>query len=215
MSFKNKRILITAGPTWAPLDKVRVISNIATGETGILLAEKLQRLGAKVTLLFGPAGVCCLSNGIRLIRFRFFDELNSLLKRELESNSYDIVIHSAAVSDYRPRAAYGHKVKSGIKQWSVDLVATPKIIDMIKKIDPHIFLVGFKFEPKLAKARLINQAKILLKHSEAELVVANSIYNAHYNAYLISREKVSPILRSKNELADKLIREIGEMICQN
>ena len=57
MSLKNKRILITAGPTWVAIDSVRVISNIATGETGILLAKRLSLQGAKVTLALGPS--CC------------------------------------------------------------------------------------------------------------------------------------------------------------
>ena len=55
--LKNKKVLITAGPTWVPIDNVRVISNTATGETGILLSEKLKNLGAKVTLLLGPTNL--------------------------------------------------------------------------------------------------------------------------------------------------------------
>ena len=214
-SFKNKKILITAGPTWVPLDKVRVIGNIASGETGILLAQRLERLGVKVTLLLGPVELCCFNNKIRLIRFRFFDELKNLIKRELTSKQYDIVIHSAAVSDYKPKSFYRRKVQSGIKQWSIDLVPTPKIIDMVKKIDPSLFLIGFKFEPKPNKAYLLNQAKVLLKHSGADLVVANTIYNTHYSAYIISPEKVSGVFRSKNKLATALIKETKEALCRN
>ena len=50
MKLKNKRVLITAGPTWVKIDKVRVISNTASGKTGLLFADAFKRLGSKVTL---------------------------------------------------------------------------------------------------------------------------------------------------------------------
>ena len=73
MNLRKLRVLITAGPTWVAIDNVRVISNIATGETGKILAEKLASMGAKVTLLIGPGDLCCLKKNIRLIRFKFFE----------------------------------------------------------------------------------------------------------------------------------------------
>ncbi len=214
-NLRNKKVLITAGPTWVPIDNVRVISNIATGKTGILLAERLQRIGTKVTLLLGPVEPCCLSNKIRLKRFKFFGELENLIKRELEAKKYDIVIHSAAVSDYRPKTYFKQKVKSGIKQWNINLVPTPKIIGSIKKINRTLFLVGFKFEPQSPKSELINKAKILIQHSKADLVVANTGYNGSYNAYIVSQRKVSGLIRSRSELAGILIKEIKGALCRN
>jgi phosphopantothenoylcysteine decarboxylase/phosphopantothenate--cysteine ligase len=213
--FKNKKILVTAGPTSVPIDNVRVISNTATGETGILLAEKLQRLGAKVTLLLGPVRLCRITNRIKLVHFKFFDELKNLIKKELGSKQYDIVIHSAAVSDYRPKTYYRHKVKSGKKLWRLALTMTPKIIDSIKKFDPSLFLVGFKFEPQSPKGELINKAKILIRHSQADLVVANTIYNGRYDAYIVSQGKVSNAKHSRNELVKTLIAEIANILCGN
>ena len=98
-----KKVLITAGPTWVAIDKVRVISNIASGETGILLADKLSEQGAKVTLVLGPGND---KNGIqnsriKIIRFSFFEELRQALKKELKASRYDFIIHSAAVSGFR------------------------------------------------------------------------------------------------------------------
>ena len=98
MNFKNKHILITAGPTWVPIDSVRVISNIATGQTGISLANQFSSLGAKVTLLLGPqANSIQINNDIKVINFKFFDELKQLLAKELKSKQLDLIIHSAAV----------------------------------------------------------------------------------------------------------------------
>jgi len=212
--LKNRRVLITAGPTWVPIDKVRVISNIATGETGILLSEKLQRLGNKVTLVFGPAEVCCLNRKIRLIRFRFFEELKRIVTTELKSGRYDIVIHSAAVSDYKPQENYNRKVSSGIKLWKLDLVPTDKIIDLIKKIDPSLFLVGFKFEPTASNRVLIEKTKSLVRHADLDLAVANTIDKNKYRAYIINRDKILGVLKSRNVMADKLINLIGEDLCR-
>jgi phosphopantothenoylcysteine decarboxylase/phosphopantothenate--cysteine ligase len=210
MNLKNKKILITAGPTWVPIDKVRVISNIATGETGILLAERLQRLGVKVTLLLGPVAACCLNKKIKLIRFKFFDELKDLIKRELSLRKYDVVIHSAAVSDYRMAKNYPHKVKSGNKRWALNLVPTQKLIDIIKKnIDSSSFLVGFKFETGAQKNKLISQARKLINTGSADLVVANSLNGGRYSAYLVNKKSVSSAISSKSELVKKLVNVIG------
>ena len=170
-----KRVLITAGPTWVSIDKVRVLSNIATGETGILLAERLQRLGAKVTLLLGSAGLCCINKKIKLLRFNFFNELKDKITKELKTKKYDIVIHAAAVSDYRPAKIFKGKIRSGINRLKIGLVPTLKIIGLIKKIDPLVFLVGFKFEPGANREKLIKETRGLIRQANLDLAVANSI----------------------------------------
>lgn len=206
LKFKNKKVLITAGPTWVAIDKVRVISNIATGETGILLAEKLKDLGAKVTLLLGPCSFCCPDKKIRLIRFKFFDELKKLVEQELKYKRYDIVIHSAAVSDYKPARFHNCKVESGLGNFRINLVPTLKIINLIKRISPDSLAVGFKFEPQADKASLAKKAKGLLKQAGLDLVVANSIKQDKYLAYIIGcNEFCGPIL-NKKIMANKLVK---------
>jgi len=203
--LENKRILITAGPTWVPIDRVRVISNIATGETGILLAEKLLQRGAKVTLLLGPTAACCLNRKIKLIRFRFFDELKEIIIKELRSKKYAAVVHSAAVSDYAAAVTFADKVKSDRKVWNLRLVPTSKIIDLIKKIDRSVFLVGFKFEPDLNAGRLISKARRLLKKSRLNLAVANTVRNKRYEAYLVDHKSQRGPFLSKENMAKNLI----------
>ncbi|MFA5145132.1 MAG: phosphopantothenoylcysteine decarboxylase [Candidatus Omnitrophota bacterium] len=214
MNLKNKRILITAGPTSVPIDTVRVISNVSTGETGILLAERLQGAGAKVTLLLGLAGFCYSNKNIRIIRFKFFDDLKNLVEKELGHKHYDILIHCAAVSDYKPKGCRNKKIESGIKQWSITLTPTPKIIDSIKKIDSSLFLVGFKFEPRSSGTGLINKARALMRHSRADLVVANTSCRGRYNAYIVNQNKVSGLICSKSTLVKTLIKEIQKNLCR-
>jgi len=202
-NLKNKRILITAGPTWVPIDNVRVISNIATGVTGVLLAEKLQRLGAKVTLLMGPAGTRCLNKKIRLIRFKFFDELKNLIKRELKSNKYDIVIHSAAVSDFKPAQSIKGKINSG-RPYNLKLLPLPKVIRDIRILNPKAKLVMFKLEYGISDKALIERARKALVTYRADLVIANAIY-PRYKAFILDEKNVYSQVNSKKELVKKLI----------
>jgi phosphopantothenoylcysteine decarboxylase/phosphopantothenate--cysteine ligase len=201
-------VFITAGPTWVPIDNVRVISNIATGETGILLAEELNNLGAKITLLLGPVGICCLNRKIKIIRYKFFDDLRNRIEDELRSKKYDIVIHSAAVSDYKTKRIYPFKVKSGIKNWKINLVPAQKVINLIKEIDSSLFLVGFKFEPKANCSSLIEKTKDLIRRARLDLAIANTINNNSYRAYIMDKIQVTgPFLR-KADLVRALIKEI-------
>lgn len=209
ISLKDKRILITAGPTWVSIDSVRVISNVATGETGILLARRLSRAGASVTLLLGGVAACCKDRSIKVLPFRFFDELRSSVIRELKRKKYDIAIHSAAVSDYRPAAKSRGKIRSGLRRLRLELVPTEKIVDIFKKVRPGLFTVGFKFLPQASRGKLIKEARSLMRRAGLELVIANTAKKDAYEAYLIGRDCVSGPLRTKREMTEKLVRVIG------
>jgi phosphopantothenoylcysteine synthetase/decarboxylase len=205
MSLKYKRILITAGPTWVALDPVRVISNTASGETGRLLAHALAKQGARVTLLLGPGEDPSPGARIKVVRFRFFDDLKKLLKDEL-LQQYDAVIHSAAVSDYKPETMAHSKIKSSIKNWTCKLVRTPKLIDRIKKVAPNSFAVGFKFDPRTTKNSLLKAAGELMQSSNLDAVVANTVINGKYQAFIVTPACVSGCIGSKKDLAKKIIK---------
>ncbi len=214
--FKNKKILITAGPTWVAIDSVRVISNIASGQTGMLLASRLQQLGANVTLILGPIGpLCCFNKKIKLIRYRLFDELKPALFSSLKNHKYDAVIHSAAVCDYKPRKSLHKKLSSGNKSMCIELAPTEKLIDRIRPILPSVYAVGFKFHPQLAKAGLIRQARNLLARAKLDLVVANTTSQGRYRAFFVSKDTVSCVLTSKPAMVSRLIDLIGEGVCRN
>lgn len=214
--LKDKKVLITAGPTWVPIDDVRVISNTATGETGMLLAEEVKKLGASVHLLLGPSLLeSRLVNSKQTEPFRFFSDLQEKLSRELVRRKYDVVIHSAAVSDYQPRHAHRRKIPSGKKNLALKLAATPKIIDSIKKQDPALMLVGFKFEPQAGAKELRKEAVQLAERCGAEIVVANTIRNNLYEAYIVKEGKLSGPFCSKKNLAVHLVRCIAEGLSRN
>lgn len=98
MSDWDKKILVTAGSTCVPIDKVRVISNIFKGRTGAAIASYCQERGHDVTLVTSNDALPHLAN--RCIKYRTYDELADLMAQEITIGKYDIIVHSAAVSDY-------------------------------------------------------------------------------------------------------------------
>lgn len=218
--IKKFNILITAGPTWVPIDKVRVITNIFRGNLGITIAQEAAKIGFNVTLLIGPGGILLphSSNRLRIIQFRYFDELFNLTKKLLRNYNYDIVIQSAAIADYAPVSIIKGKIKSGQSGISIRLKPTPKIIDHIKKINPKIFLVKFKLEVGVRKDRLIEIAFNSMKASNADLIVANKYggnIGRHRLGYIIDKERRVEKGVGKKGIAKKLLYRIIKELNRN
>lgn len=208
--FKNKNILITAGPTWVAVDKVRVITNIFGGALGSIIAQKGKDVGAKVTLLMGPGRAILPkeNKNFRIIKFKYYDELLDLIKKEVGSKKYDIVIHSSAVADYKPVLTKEPKIKSGKKNLIIKLKPTAKIVDLIKKLDPKIFLVKFKLEVNLTERQLIDVAYKSMKASKADLIVANdfkTVIKSH-KAFIIDNDKKVREINGKDKIAGELFK---------
>ncbi|MDP8260139.1 MAG: phosphopantothenoylcysteine decarboxylase [Candidatus Gygaella obscura] len=207
--LNNKKVLVTAGPTWIAIDKVRVITSIFSGKTGCKIAQDAKKLGAKVKLLLG-SGVLDLKNnklkGISVIRFKYYDELFKLMKQEISTRNYDMIIHSAAVSDYKPNTVTKQKIASGKKTLSLKLKPTKKIVKLIKKWDPQTFLVQFKLETNKSKNSLIKKAYESLKENNADLVIANDLRNL---------DKVNIIAKDKKQTSVKrndITKQISKLI---
>jgi phosphopantothenoylcysteine decarboxylase/phosphopantothenate--cysteine ligase len=172
------------------------------------LAERLQRLGAKVTLLIGPGPAGCVNKEVKVIHFKFFDELRNKITQELRRKQYDVVIHSAAVSDFAPVHKFKGKVDSH-KSISLKLKPLPKIIRDIKYFAPQSILVMFKLESGVSDNILINRAKAAQVKAKAELIVANRL--DPYQAFVIDGKGSVFPANSKNDLIKKLIKGIQSL----
>lgn len=203
-SLKGKRILITCGPTWIPIDDVRVISNISSGRLGHRVALDCAGAGARVTLLEGPVRDPLRSKTIRVSKFFFFEDLRLLLEKELR-RKYHAVIHAAAVSDYRLKRPFRGKVGSHRKALRLDLTPTPKLIRNIKRSDPNTCLVGFKLEAKVSRASAREYARALFRDAKCDLVVANSAAGKNYQGYILDQEGVLTGARSRERISSQLI----------
>ncbi|MCM8780887.1 MAG: hypothetical protein NC908_03070 [Candidatus Omnitrophica bacterium] len=197
--------MITAGPTWVPIDDVRVISNISTGRTGILLAEEASQKGAKVTLFLGPTCKDYTNRAIKIVRFRFFDELRERLKKELRLFNYDLIIHTAAVSDFGPVRYKKGKIKSG-QSLNLKLKPLPKIIKDIKRLASKARLVMFKLESGVSFSTLKQKARAAQIQLDADYVVANTL--CPYRAFIIDRTGNTIAVRNRSELAKRLLKII-------
>ena len=207
--LKNKKILITCGPTWVAIDEVRVLSNISSGELGHRLAESAIKAGAQVTLLDGQTTdvVKIKNKNLKIIKFKFFNDLWRLLQKELKKD-YAVVIHAAAVSDFEPEKTIKGKINSSNKL-TLALKSTFKIINRIKKINPDIFLVGFKLEPNLTEKNVFEKSKKLFNHSHCDLVVANSTNKNTYQAFIVtSQSLIIAKVKSRQQLVEKLLKNI-------
>lgn len=211
-TLKNKKVLVTCGPTWIPVDSVRVISNLSTGTLGQIIARDFLKSGAKVTLIEGPVAKPLEAKSLRVLKFRYYHELSALLKKEL-IKKYDICIHAAAVADYKLKRTAKAKLRSGRRSLRLDLVPTKKIINQIRRINPDLFLVGFKLEPGLNKATAVTKTRGVFKDGKCDLVVANSADNGRYESYILDQNATFwAHERSRNKLSRSLVRTVRSKI---
>lgn len=155
---------------------------------GHLIAKDLKRSGAQITLIEGPVTHRTDLKSIKVIKFQFYDELVRVLKEQLKKK-YDIIIHAAAVSDYRLKNPSPKKISSDQEHVSLRLIPTEKIIQRIKPLNPKAFLVGFKLEIDADLKGLKQKAAALIKEANCDLVVANSFENQRYQGYILDQEQ--------------------------
>ena len=216
--LKNKKVLMTAGPTIEYIDPIRVITNQSSGKTGVLLASELISSGAKVTLVYGP-GIEKPPKGAKIIKISTSKEMFDVVKKEM-SKEFDIVIMAAAISDYTPENPSKNKIKSTKNKIKISLKKAPKIIDQIKKYQKNVFLVGFKAETNLSKNELITLAKKKMNESDADMIVANDIGSIRYrknpesNEVLVidSHKVISSGWIKKEKIAKFIRKEIEQRL---
>ena len=215
--LKNKKVLMTAGPTVEYIDPVRVITNLSSGKTGILLASELISAGAKVTLVYGP-GNHEPPKGAKIINVVTSKEMFDVTKSELKKK-FDVVIMAAAISDYIPKNSSKSKIKSDKKSLIIRLKKTPKIIDLVKKSQKDALLIGFKAETNLSKSMLVKSAQKKMKESKADIIIANDIgtkyqKNPNYNEVLIvnSQKIISSGWKKKEQIAKFIRKDIEKRL---
>ncbi|MCK5039525.1 MAG: bifunctional phosphopantothenoylcysteine decarboxylase/phosphopantothenate--cysteine ligase CoaBC [Candidatus Aenigmarchaeota archaeon] len=216
--LKNKKILVTAGATVEDIDAVRVITNKSSGKTGAYIAREAAKRGAKVTLVRGYNSVEPMYFGIKDIIIKDTDDLFNKIKENIQDT--DIMIHTAAVSDYTLTNKKEEKIKSTNKQLSLELKPTVKILDKIKEIKKDIFLVGFKAECNIDTDVLIERSYKRLKEANADIMVANDIgkkncgFDVETNEVLII-DKNKKIKHVKLTLKRNIAKELLDYICKS
>jgi len=163
----GKRVLLTVGPTYEPLDPVRGLTNISSGKMGFALARACAEVGAGVTAVCGPV---CLPTpaGVTRIDVQSAQQMRMAVLAQLPT---DIFIAVAAVADYRPASPAEHKTKKGAATLTLELAANPDILAEVAARPDAPFCVGFAAESRNLAAYA--EGKRLAK--QLPLVVGNLV----------------------------------------
>ncbi len=164
----GKRIVITSGSNAEAIDPIRILTNRASGKTGLALALEAWRRGAEVVLVHR----FLLELPVRQVYAGSAAEMLDAVMAEVEKGCH-VLISAAAVADYTlDRQA--EKIKSG-QDLSLHLTPTPKIIKKVREAYPELKIVGFKAETDLGDEELIQRAEESMQCAHLDLMVANDV----------------------------------------
>jgi len=166
----GKQVVITAGPTYEPIDPVRFIGNRSSGKMGFAIAQAAKEAGAKVTIIAGPVQLTT-PTAVRRINVETTEEMALAVEDSLEA--CDIFISCAAVSDYRPTQVQQEKIKKTSQQ-SIQIELEPTI-DIVSTVtnrhNKPSFVVGFAAETH----NLTEYAKSKLARKKLDMIAANLV----------------------------------------
>ena len=214
--LQKKTVLITAGPTCEPFDPARHLSNRSSGKMGYALARSAKQRGAKVILISGPTSLET-PPGVEMVNVTTALQMHDAVMENY--NSADIMVMSAAVSDYRPAKIIEQKVKKGSDSIGLEIVPNPDILKELgkRKKTRQPLLVGFAAESN----DHLEEGKRKLLEKNLDLIVVNDIlgsdtgFNADTNQVsLIDRDyqlEKLPLL-SKEECAYMIWNKIVKLI---
>lgn len=208
----GKKVLVSAGPTIAPIDPVRYITNRSTGKMGYAIAKEAIDRGAEVILVSGPTNLEPPKN-VKIINIKTNEEM----KKEILQNFKwaDIVIKSAAVADYKPKEYSKEKIKKGEGDLNICLTRDNDILKFLGEIKTHQVLVGFAAESD----NVLENAERKLKNKNLDFIVANDItssdtgFGSEDNKVVIlskNNEKLELEKMSKKKVASNIFDMILE-----
>ena len=165
----NKRVLITAGPTYEAIDPVRFIGNHSSGKMGCELALCAANLGATVDLILGPSSITISNNAITVHRVvsgqEMYDATHSVYEK------VDVAIAAAAVADYKPANVADEKIKKNDTSLTIKLVKTKDILASMGASKKNQFLVGFALETQNEQENALKK----LRKKNLDAIVLNSL----------------------------------------
>jgi phosphopantothenoylcysteine decarboxylase/phosphopantothenate--cysteine ligase len=210
--LRGRKLLITAGPTFEPIDPVRGLTNLSSGKMGFALARAAQEAGAEVTLVAGPVHLDTPA-GVRRIDVRtarqMFDAVLPL------AEAHDVFVATAAVADWRPDGVSEAKIKKapGRDVPVLELVENPDILAAVARLARRPYCVGFAAESH----DLARHAREKLQRKNVPLIVGNlgpATFGRDDNALLLvdaQGEREVPCA-SKRALARVLVQEIAQRL---
>jgi len=210
----GKRVVITSGPTYEPIDPVRYIANRSSGKQGHAIAQAAANAGADVVLVSGPVAIPD-PQGVKVLHVESAREMLAAVENTLPA---DIFIGAAAVADWRVGTAVQEKLKKGSSgPPSLGLVENP---DILATVASHAkrpqLVVGFAAETQM----VLDHARAKLAKKKCDLIIANDVSPTTgvmggdaNTVHLVSQGGVEswPTL-SKDEVAQRLVADLAQRL---
>ena len=198
--LKNKKVIVTAGPTIAPIDPVRYITNRSSGKMGYAIAKEARNRGAEVTLISGPTSLEA-PEGINVVRIATNEEMRKAVLDRFDSA--DIVVKAAAVADYKPKNYSTQKIKKAQNDFALELTRDNDILKELGSLKNKQILVGFAAESQNLKENALSK----LEKKNLDYVVANDITSSD-TGFASEDNKVIILSKDKEEInLDKMSKE--------
>jgi phosphopantothenoylcysteine decarboxylase/phosphopantothenate--cysteine ligase len=215
-ALQNINVLITAGPTYEPIDPVRFIGNRSSGRMGFALAQAAREAGANVTLISGPTNQHTPEDVNRIdveTAAQMYDAVMQHLRQ------HQVFISAAAVADYRPKVANDQKLKKHDAELAIELERTRDILADVAASASRPFVVGFAAETE----NIESNARAKLAAKSLDMIAANRVgkdanaqdigFNSEYNALHVIWTDGEQMLHQarKTTLARELIKLIARL----
>ncbi|MCA1034634.1 MULTISPECIES: bifunctional phosphopantothenoylcysteine decarboxylase/phosphopantothenate--cysteine ligase CoaBC [Bacillus] len=213
-SLAGKKVVVTAGPTREKIDPVRYITNHSSGKMGYAIAEEALKAGALVTLISGPSSLAKPA-GAAVIDVESAEEMYQAVDGVFDGA--DIVIKTAAVSDYRPKVVHESKVKKQDGDQVLELERTKDILLDLGRRKKQQILIGFAAETDHVE----EYARKKLAKKNADMIVANNVksegagFGTDTNIITIYKRDGGAIalpLMSKHEAAARILQEASALL---
>ncbi|MDO8925303.1 MAG: bifunctional phosphopantothenoylcysteine decarboxylase/phosphopantothenate--cysteine ligase CoaBC [Sideroxyarcus sp.] len=169
--LEGVKIVITAGPTYEPIDAVRGITNRSSGKMGYAVAQAALEMGARVTLISGPTALTCPA-GASMVNVTSAADMFEAVKQA--TAPADMFVAVAAVADYRVAQPSEQKIKKNDASLTLELIPNPDILAYVVSLPQPPFCVGFAAESE----KLREHATEKRKKKNIPLLAANLAQNA-------------------------------------
>lgn len=210
----GRTVLVTAGPTYEALDPVRFLGNRSSGKMGFALAAEAARRGAQVILVTGPVRLATPS-GVRRFDVTTAREMEGAVREH--APVADMVLMTAAVSDFRPARPAVSKIKKEAGLPTIELEENPDILAGLRDVAPNAVVVGFAAETH----DLERHARAKLERKRADFLVANDVsrkdiaFDSEANEVTVFRRDGEPVFfprQPKMQLSASLLDLFAAML---
>jgi phosphopantothenoylcysteine decarboxylase/phosphopantothenate--cysteine ligase len=213
--LQSETVLITAGPTYEPLDPVRFLSNRSSGRMGYALAEEARARGARVILVSGPVALAP-PRDCELVAVETAEQMHQAVLDRLSEAT--VFVSVAAVADYRPRVVAPTKLKKQAASLTLELEPTPDILEEVGRLKGARTVVGFAAET----GDVVEHARAKLAAKNCDLIVANPVgsgaagtgFGSPQNqGWLVDAtgEAVALPPMAKREMASRILDRVAEI----